>query len=414
MWILWAGSLLCSASYTMCVPFLPLFLYDLGVQGDAVHVWSGAVLSAAFLVGAVMGPFWGVLADRFGKRRMVIRAGIGLSVVYALFAVVHGPWQLLAVRLLQGFVAGFIPASMALVASFTPEKRMGWSLGMMQAGTMSGGILGPLLGGLLAEGFGMRLSFAAAAVLLVLATTAVAAFVREAPPRAEPTADAHRPARSAETESAVASPLKPRFVFSRAILAMLALLFMYQLCVNTLQPIVPLHIAEMKHGSTGAVLTSGFVLSLVGIAGMIASPLWGRLGSSLPSGRILQLCLLGAGLIVMLQSWTAAVWQFTLVQFVYGFCMAGIAPTVNTLMVRHTDRAVRGRMFGLTSSANQLGGMAGPLLGGSLGLWLGNRWVFMAVGFALLAAGAATSLLLQRQLAEKALTSGPGSSTLEA
>jgi len=402
MWILWAGALLCSASYTMCVPFLPLFLYDLGVQGDAVHVWSGVVLSAAFLVGAVMGPFWGGLADRFGKRRMVIRAGIGLAVVYALFAVVQNPWELLGIRLLQGFVAGFIPASMALVASFTPEKHMGWSLGMMQAGTMSGGILGPLLGGLLAEGFGMRLSFAAAAVLLVLATLAVVVFVREAPQRAKPPEDAASP------------PAKPRFVFSRTIVALLALLFMYQMCANTLQPIVPLHIAEMKLGQAGAVLTSGFVLSLVGLAGIIASPLWGRLGSSLSSGRILQMCLLGAGLIIVAQAWVHAIWLFALVQFLYGLCMAGIVPTVNTLMVRHTNAAIRGRTFGLTSSANQLGGMVGPLLGGSLGLWLGNRWVFLAVGLVLLAVGAAARFRLRRRLAEKSLTSGPASSTLEA
>ncbi|GIQ65452.1 hypothetical protein PACILC2_40200 [Paenibacillus cisolokensis] len=123
MWILWFGVLLCSSSYTMSVPFLPLFLFDLGVEKDSVHLWAGIVHSAAFLVGAVMAPLWGMLADKYGKRKMVIRAGLSLVVIYALIAFVQTPWQLVVVRMMHGLVGGFVPASMSIVASIAPKEN---------------------------------------------------------------------------------------------------------------------------------------------------------------------------------------------------------------------------------------------------------------------------------------------------
>lgn len=272
MWILWACVLLCSASYTMCVPFLPLFLYELGVTGTAVHLWAGLVLSASFLVGVVMGPFWGILSDRYGKRKMIIRAGLSLVAVYLLFTIVRSPWELLGVRLLHGFVAGFIPASMALVASTAPKEKLGEALGYMQAAAMSGGILGPLLGGVLSSAFGMRESFAAAAAIVLLSALSVILFVREAPPAAA--GEAAAPAEE-EGETGGASTLG-EWLRTPVLLGLLGLLFLYQLAVNTIQPVLSLHLAELQGQLKDAALTSGIVLALAGAAGILASPWWGK------------------------------------------------------------------------------------------------------------------------------------------
>jgi MFS transporter, DHA1 family, multidrug resistance protein len=377
MWILWAGVVLCSSSYTMCVPFLPLFLYKLGVNASSIHLWSAMVFSSSFLVGAVMGPLWGAMADKFGKRKMVIRAGISLVIIYALFAFVQNPWELFAVRLLHGFFSGFIPASMAIVASTAPEEKIGSSLGFMQAGTFLGSILGPLIGGVLSAIFGMRLSFIAASAVILIASLAVVFFVHEG--------------RNTTIHTQETDPLQPkvtsRSLLSRSILAKLSLLFVFQLSLNALQPIITLHIVELKGQLESAVLSSGLIFSLVGVAGIIASPLWGQAGPKWGARRILQICMLSAGSVIFIQFFVHTIWLFALIQFIFGLFMAGIVPTVNTMIVKSTSANASGRSFGLTASANQLGGMMGPIIGGVVGLCFGNQWVFVAIGIVLVATG---------------------------
>ncbi len=387
MWILWFGVLFCSSSYTMSVPFLPLFLFDLGVEEGSVNLWAGVVHSAAFLVGAVMAPLWGLMADKYGKRKMVIRAGLSLAVIYALIAFVQTPWQLVGVRMMHGFVGGFVPASMSIVASIAPKEKLGWSLGMMQAGTMTGGILGPLFGGLLAQAFGLRRSFIVAGIIILLAAVAVIVWVREG-----------KAPEPGEVKNKKEKPLTYRMAFrNRQLMTMLLLLVLFQLSINMFQPLMSLHIAELQGGLQGAVLSAGFILSLIGIAGIVASPVWGRLGEQRGYHRILIVCLIASGIVVSMQFFVKDLWLFAVVQFIFGLFMAGIGPITNTLVVQSTDEQFRGRSFGLTASANQFGSMLGPLIGGLLGLAMGIHYIFVATGVILALAGAALLLRTQRE-----------------
>lgn len=375
LWILWFGVLLCSASYTMSIPFLPLFLFELGVGEQSVNVWAGVVHSSAFLVGAIMAPLWGSVADRYGRKKMVIRAGLSLAVIYALIAFVRNPWELVGVRLLHGFVGGFVPASMAIVASASPKERMGWSLGMMQAGTMTGGILGPVFGGLLSTWFGQRMSFVAAGAVIFAATIAVVFAVKEGKPAL------------ASKRTSVREDLRSVFG-QKTLLSLLLLLVLFQMSYNMIQPLLALHVADL-HGSVDeAALVSGFVFALIGASGIVASPLWGKAGEKRGYVNMLAFCLLGSGVVLASQFFIDRLWLFTLVQLLFGLFMAGIVPTVNTLMVRSTKEEFRGRSFGLTASANQLGSMIGPLLGGGLGWFLTFHWIFAIAGAVLIALGA--------------------------
>lgn len=398
MWILWFGVLFCSSSYTMSVPFLPLFLFDLGVADGAVNLWAGVVHSSAFLVGAIMAPLWGMLADKYGKRKMVIRAGLSLAFIYALIAFVQTPWQLVGVRMMHGLVGGFVPASMSIVASIAPKEKLSWSLGIMQAGTMTGGILGPLFGGLLAEAFGLRRSFIAAGVIILIASIAVIVWVREGKPEEKAMTDKEAIKR--------AKPVTYRMAFrNRALMNTLLLLVLFQLSVNMFQPLMSLHIAVLQGGLQGAVLSAGFVLSLIGIAGIIASPVWGRLGESKGYYRILTLCMMTAGLVISMQYFVKDLWLFAIVQFIFGLFMAGIVPIVNTLVVQSTDEQFRGRSFGLTTSANQLGAMLGPLIGGLLGLAVGIHWIFVATGLMMFGAGMSVWIKKRREVKRESLHS---------
>ena len=146
--VLWCGVFFACASYTMVVPFLPVYLLqELHVESSEVNFWSGLVYSVTFLGASIMAPYWGARADRVGQRRMAIRAGFGLAFTYWLAGISQSPEQLLGVRILTGLISGFVPASMSLVSSTLPESRMGWGMGLMQTAVASGSILGPMMGG---------------------------------------------------------------------------------------------------------------------------------------------------------------------------------------------------------------------------------------------------------------------------
>jgi len=374
LWTLSFAVMLSASSYTMVIPFLPLYLLDIGVSQENVTMWSGVIFSVSFLVGAVMAPYWGRCADKTGKRRMIMRAGFSLAIVYFLGAFVRNPVDLLIVRILQGFANGFVPASMAVVASTVPSDRMGSSLGFMQAALLIGGILGPLLGGSLAHFFGMRLSFIIAAAVIFLTTIAVGLFVTEPENSQVP------------CQSSISDDLKMAFS-NRKLVKMLLLLFAVQVISMILQPLITLYVAQLQGTMEGVVLTAGIIYSLAGVAGAIAAPTWGRSGQQRGFRKVMSIAFIGAGVFNMGQFFVADIYKFGLLQFCFGFFIVGVFPAINTIIVNCTDKNSQGRIFGLTTTANQLGSMVGPLIGGFISSWIGIRPVFLFTGSALLMIG---------------------------
>ena len=386
LWILCVSVLLTSASYTMIMPFLPMYLLELGVTQEEVAMWSGAVFSASFFVGAVMAPIWGKLADKSGKRLMALRAGFCLSAVYFLGSLVTGPWQLLGVRILQGFANGFFPASLAIVSSSVPQEKLGFALGIIQAGQLVGGVLGPLGGGILSHEYSMRTSFVIAAVVLFLVTLAVAAFVRE------PARVADKNAGSSILQDIEASLHNPLLV------EMLALTVVIQTAVMILQPVVTLYIAELQGNMEGVVLTAGIIFSLGGFAGAISAPLWGNFGQRIGYLRVMVMAFAGAGFFNFLQYFPDSVMGFGALQFAFGLFIVGVNPSISAVIVRCTNASFRGRVFGLATTANQIGSMLGPLLGGVIAASFGIGSVFLLTGTLLMCIAA---LLARRHVYRK-------------
>lgn len=366
--------MLCGSSYTMIIPFLPIYLLELGVDHADVKIWSGIIFSATFLVAALLAPYWGRKADKYGKKRMIMRAGVSLSVCYFAGGFVHNAFELLAVRILMGIANGFVPAAMAIAASTSPPAKLGVSMGVMQAGLVVGGIIGPLLGGVLSHVFGMRLSFVVAAVGVFLATIAVLSLVSE--PALPP----------AEAKGSLWQDLRAAFA-NRTLMLMLLLSFAVQSAANTLQPLITLYVAELQRSFEGVVLTAGVVYSLAGVASAIAAPLWGRLGQNRGFSTLIVVSLVGAGMFNCSQFWAANIFQFGLLQFFYGFFIVGVFPAMNTLALNSAEGNFQGRVFGLTTSANMLGSMAGPLLGGFLSSWFGIQPIFLFTGGILMLLG---------------------------
>ena len=364
LWVLVGGVTLSAASYTMIIPFLPLYLMEVGATPDNVKMWSGISFSVTFLIAAILAPYWGRLADRSGKKRMAMRAGYSLAFTYVLGYFVGSPLAMVGMRAVQGVANGFVPAAMALVASTSPPHKLAMNLGILQTGLVVGSIIGPLIGGTLAHTVGMRATFLVAAVSIAIATLTVKFLVYE-PPIA-----------SAKQEQSIGQYFREA-LNNRMLLVALSLLFCTQIVSMLLQPVLTLYVMELQHNSEGAALATGIVFSLAGVAGAIAAPIWGRFNQTMGFRKILVLAFGGAGLFNLCQYFVGNIYQFGAIQFMYGLFIIGVYPTLNTIAVSSNGGKNQGGVFGLIQVANQLGSMVGPILGGVVGTWLGIRPVFI-------------------------------------
>ena len=379
-----------AGSYTMLIPFLPLYLTtELGVGPEAVNLWSGVVFSGSFVVSAVMAPIWGRMADTKGKRVMAIRASFLLAVSYFFGGLVETPAELTLMRLFQGFAAGLWPMDLALMTLYAPPQKLGFSLGVLQGALTAGGIIGPLAGGFLAEAFGMRPSFFVAAAALFLNCLMFVFIIKEPPTPAAPERAAALPA---DTGTLLHTPL---------IRVMLLCSGLVQMVILILQPILTTYITYLAGELENLALISGFVFSLGGFAGAIAAPGWGWLGQrrGFFSIMIAALTLAGAG--ILLQGTMTTLHGFALLQFICGLFFCGIHPSINALLANHTAANVKGRLFGLMFAAQQGGSIAGPILGGAVATYLGMHYVFYTAGVILLAMAAALRLAGHRLLPQE-------------
>lgn len=358
----------------MLIPFLPMYLTrELGVDAASVNIWSGVVFSSTFLVSAVMAPIWGRMADRRGKRLMAIRASLLLSISYFLGGIVTSPLQLTFMRMFQGFASGLWPMELAIMTIYAPPKKLGICLGIMQGALTAGGIIGPLFGGILAEVFGMRMSFFLAAAALFLNFIVLVFFIKE-PPTDTATG----------TDSPDAEGDKISLWKIPVIRLMLVSAALVQVVILIVQPILTTYISHLAGNLDNLVFISGLIFSLGGFSSAITAPLWGRFGQHHGFVKALRLSLILAGIFFFVQAIPNTLYAFAASQFAIGLFFSGIYPSINAILAEKTSANIKGRVFGLMFSAQQVGAMGGPILGGVIATFLGMKYVFLAAGALLL------------------------------
>ena len=356
-----------ASSYTMLIPFLPMYLtHELGVSIEHVNLWAGVVFSSTFVVSAIMAPIWGRLADTRGKRLMAIRASLLLSVSYFLGGVVSSPMELVGMRVFQGFAAGLWPMDLAIMTMYAPSDKLGICLGIMQSAMTAGGVIGPLLGGVLAEAFGMRASFFVASAALML-NCIVFIFVIKEPPNPAKKADPDKKGSGPGTFSLLKVPVLRMLLCASALVQMTLLI---------LQPIVTTYITSLAGNLPNIIFVSGLIFSLGGFAGVIAAPAWGWFGQHKGYLRAALTAIPMAGLGLCIQGSVSNLYAYAALQFSCGLFFCGVQPSINALLAKNTDPSVKGSIFGLMFAAGQIGSILGPLLGGAVATWIGMRYVF--------------------------------------
>lgn len=382
MAVLSVGSIFSSIIYTMVVPFLPMYLMnECGVTLTDVKLWSGICFSATFLISGIMGPIWGAIGDKHSLKMMAIRAALLLGVAYAMGGFVHTVWGFLFVRCFQGFASGLIPASLAILSSVVPKKRLALNIGILQSAMTVGGIIGPFVGGWLAEVTSMRMSFYIGGVALILVGIAYIFLVPE--PKKNERAEAAR-RRESEGRPVEERGLNRKLVSQPLVMRMLVTTAVMQLTIYVVQPIMPLYIGELRGTMDQIVFITGIVFSIVGVASMISSPLWGALGSRWNYRDTLYTALFTAGVFGIIQAVPSTLEGFTVWRFITGFCFAGIAPMAVAILTAGVEQRYRGRLFGLNYAAQQCGNFVGPLLGGAMASFMPYWSVLVFSGVALL------------------------------
>lgn len=370
----WFGYLFTGLAISQIIPFLPLYVEQLGVTDpSSLTLWSGLIFSVTFMVSAIVSPMWGSLADRKGRKLMLLRASLGMGVVIFLQAFVTDVWQLFLLRALMGLTSGYIPNAMALVATQVPRERSGWAMSMVSTAQICGVIMGPLMGGFLADWVGLRAVFLITSALLMTSFLITLFLIKE----------------GAQTRVKKEDNLTGSMVFRSLanpglIISLFLTTLVIQLCNGSISPILTLFVRELEPDVQNIAFISGVVAAIPGVSALMSAPKLGKLGDRIGAERILITALILTFVLFMAMSWAGSAFQLGVLRFLLGFAEGAMMPAVQTLLLRYSSDRVTGRIFGYNQSFMYLGNVVGPLIGSGVSAIGGFRWVFAATAVVVL------------------------------
>lgn len=351
-------------------PILPLYFHDLGVQTpEAMSLWSGLATGATYIIVCLAAPFWGRVADKKGRKITLIRSSFGMALCNALIAFQTTPEGVVLIRLIQGLVSGFYSASITLIASETPIERTGWALGLLASANLAGSLIGPLLGGYIADTVGIRNDFIIVGALMGLAGMLATIFIHENyVPKPNP-------------EKLSIRKLKEQIPEFNSIVALCVASFIYAICIMSLQPVISVYIKGIVPSDTeNLAFIAGAVFSAMGIAQLMSSSPLGKLVDKIGPRKVLVVSLIYVGVLNIPQAYISDVYQLAIIRFLQGFGLGGMLPALNTYLSSKTPREFTGQVFSYNQSCLFFGYFLGSVGGASLMAWLGFTTLFWVSG----------------------------------
>ena len=363
--IAWLGSFLTGACISLVVPFMPIFVEQLGVESSQVTFYSGLAISVSAISAACVSPLWGILADRYGRKPMMIRAGLAMTITMGGLALVPNVYWLLALRLLNGVFTGFVPNATALIASQVPKDKSGYALGTLSSGVVAGTLTGPFVGGMIAEVFGIRNVFLMVGGFLFLAAILTIFFIKEdfQPVPKE---------KALPTKELFTSVKYPYLLFN-----LFATSFVIQVAAQSIGPILALYVRDLGQ-KENLLFVSGLIVSSMGLSSMMSSGVMGRLGDKVGNHRLLIVAQAYSALIYLLCANASTPLELGIYRFLFGLGTGALVPGINALLSRMTPKAGISRVFAFNQVFFYLGGVIGPLAGSVVAEQFGYHSVFYA------------------------------------
>jgi DHA1 family multidrug resistance protein-like MFS transporter len=371
-------------AFNFAASFQPLFIQKLGgFDNMEAAFWTGLASGGCGIAMFLSAPVWGVVADRWGRKPMVLRALFGAAVLSVLMGSVSNVYVFVALRFLQGLVAGIVAAASALVGADTPRDKIPLAMGLLMLAIFSGSSTGPFLGGFLSDRIGFEATFYATGGLQLVAGLLVLIFIRER---------FQRPAPGKETAF--------RHVWhtaaSREMMPLLIAICLLNISQPMIAPNIALFVRELDP-TTAAATTAGIALSLMGIVTAVSSIVSSRLGKRVSLKKLMIVSSIGTGLLFLPPIWAGSVSQLLVFIALAGLFYGSLLMSSSSLVGLSVPQSRQGIAYGLSTSAQSLGSGLGPIIGGSLVSWLGFRPVFGIAGLLLILVG----LLLARLLGRK-------------
>ena len=363
--VAWFGSFLTGASISLVVPFMPIFVEQLGIEGDQVAFYAGLAISVSAVSAALVSPIWGILADKYGRKPMMIRAGLAMTITMGGLAFVPNIYWLLFLRLLNGVFTGFVPNATALIASQVPKDKSGAALGTLSTGVVAGTLTGPFVGGFIAEIFGIRNVFLLVGAFLFFAAILTIFFIKE---DFQPVAKE----KVIPTKEVFSS-----FKYPRLLVNLFLTSFVIQFSAQSIGPILALYVRDLGQAEN-LLFVSGLIVSSMGFSSMMSAGILGKLGDKLGNHRLLVAAQIYSVIIYLLCAHATSPLQLGLYRFLFGLGTGALIPGVNALLSKMTPKSGISRIFAFNQVFFYLGGVIGPMAGSAVAGYLGYHAVFYA------------------------------------
>lgn len=370
--VCWFGAFVTNIGLSQIAPVLPLYIRHLGVQNTAlIEQMSGIAFGIIYITLAAFSPIWGHLADKFGRKPMLLRSSLGMAIIIFSMGFVQNVYQLIFLRFLQGTVSGYTTACTTLIATQTDKEHAGWALGSLATASIGGSLLGPMIGGFIEDNFGLKNVFFIIGSLMIISFLTALLFVKESFNKEEKTVLSAKEVWKLIPEA-------------KLIITLFVTSFMLTLALYSIEPIITVYVTQLTGNISHIALISGMVFSASGLASIIAAPRLGRLSDRIGPQKVMLAALIVAGIIFIPQAFVSNPWQLMGLRFVLGLATAGLTPSINTLIKKLTPDSLTGRVFGFSMSAQYLGIFSGSFLGGQISACFGIRYVFFITSSLLL------------------------------
>lgn len=372
LYIAWVGCFFTGASFSLVMPFIPIYIEQLGAAPDKIEFYSGLSISITAFSAAIFSPIWGNLADRRGRKLMMIRAAAGMTITMGSLAFVPNVFWLLVMRFFNGVLAGYIPNATAMIASQAPREKNGWALGTLATGAVAGNLIGPSLGGILAETVGIQNVFIVTGVILLINTILTIFFVKE---DFQPVLK-----KNMLSTKEVFKLVKQPYILIGLFITTLIL----QIGITSISPILTLYIRQLGGDMDNILFVSGLIVSVAGVSTFISSPVLGKIGDRIGNQRVLFSGLILSFLCVLPMAFVQTPFQLGLLRFAMGFSTGALMPSINTLISKLTPTEGVSRIFSFNNMFTNFGQVVGPLVGSTVANGFGYSAVFVATSLLIL------------------------------
>lgn len=369
---------------TLMLPFLPVYVEELGVVGHTKVVqWSGIAFSATFFAAGLVAPLWGYLGDKYGRKSMLVRASLGMAIVMSLMGLATNIWQLVFLRLLAGLAGGYSSGATILIAIQTPKARSAWALGVLASGVMAGNLMGPLIGGIMPPLIGIRPTFWGAGILIFLSFLLTAFYVKENHTVALPAGK-----KKVMHESSL--------VNHRVVFTMLITAFLLMFANMSIEPIITVYVDKLENNGLSTTFIAGLVMSAAALGSILSAAQLGKLADRIGHEKVISCALLVSGLLLIPQAFVTQGWQLIVLRFLMGLALGGLIPCITAVIKKNVNDDNAGKILGFSVSAQFCGQVVGPLMGGFIGGYQGLSPVFLYTSLVMMLGAYLSAKLINR------------------